>query len=123
MTVEANPNPRATQAAAGARRPLQGLRPAGHYSSTATLIATGRVVSGRDARHLSDLGGYASASEAEHSLVKRVATFTVELERLEGKFSATDDPSSDSLDLYQRMTNTLRRLLETPCRWPQPAAA
>ena len=53
-----------------------------------------------------------NASEAEASLVKRVATLTIELERLEGRFS-TDDPSADALDLYQRMTNTLRRLLET----------
>ena len=41
-----------------------------------------------------------------------MATVTIELERLEARFSKDDDPSPDSLDLYQRMTNTLRRLLE-----------
>jgi hypothetical protein len=42
-----------------------------------------------------------------------VAVITIELERLESKFSEIDDPSPDSLDFYQRMTNSLRRLLET----------
>jgi hypothetical protein len=63
--------------------------------------------------HLSDLGGPAAVSESENSLIRRVAVITIELERLEAKFSAIDDPSPDSLDLYQRMTNSLRRLLET----------
>jgi hypothetical protein len=63
--------------------------------------------------HLSDLGGPAAVSEAENSLLRRVAVLTVELERLEAKFSATLDSDAADLDLYQRMTNTLRRLLET----------
>lgn len=63
--------------------------------------------------HLSDLGGPDAVSEAERSLSRRAAILTIELERLEAGFSKTDDPSPESLDLYQRMTNTLRRLLET----------
>jgi hypothetical protein len=63
--------------------------------------------------HLSDLGGLSAASEAERSLVRRVAVITIELERLEAKLSEIDDPSQDMLDLYQRLTNSLRRVLET----------
>jgi hypothetical protein len=63
--------------------------------------------------HTYDLGGSAAISGAEGSLIRRVGVITIELERLEAKFSATNDPTPDQLDLYQRMTNTLRRLLET----------
>ena len=63
--------------------------------------------------HLSDLGGSAAVSEGEHSLVRRIAVLTIELERLESKLSRIDDPSPEMLDLYQRLTNSLRRVLET----------
>jgi hypothetical protein len=63
--------------------------------------------------HLSDLGGPAAVSESENSLVRRAAVLTVQLEQIEAKFSANPDASAADLDLYQRMTNTLRRLLET----------
>jgi hypothetical protein len=63
--------------------------------------------------HLSDLGGPAAVSESENSLVRRVATLTVQLEALEAKFSADTDVDIATLDAYQRGTNTLRRLLET----------
>jgi hypothetical protein len=63
--------------------------------------------------HLSDLGGPAAVSEAESSLVRRVATLTVQLEALEARFSADTDVDIATLDAYQRGTNTLRRLLET----------
>jgi hypothetical protein len=66
--------------------------------------------------HLSDLGGLPAASEAERSLVRRVAVITIELERLEAKLSEIEDPSPDILDLYQRLTNSLRRVLETLAR-------
>ena len=62
--------------------------------------------------HLSDLGGEDAVSAAEASIIRRAATLTVELERLELVF-ATSDAKPDDLDLYQRMSNTLRRLLET----------
>jgi hypothetical protein len=63
--------------------------------------------------HLSDLGGSGHVSAAEESLVRRVATLTIELERLEAKLSEAANPDPAALDLYQRMTNTLRRTLET----------
>jgi hypothetical protein len=62
--------------------------------------------------HTADLGGSAAISGAEASLIRRIATLTVELERKEAKFSEAE-PSDDAFDSYQRGVNTLRRLLET----------
>ena len=61
--------------------------------------------------HISDLGGIEAASEAEKSIIRRAATLTIELERLEAKFSAGKAFDTD-LDMYQRCSNSLRRLLE-----------
>jgi hypothetical protein len=64
--------------------------------------------------HISDLGGIDAASEAERSIIRRAATLTIELERLEAKFSTLPNGPRDSdLDMYQRCSNSLRRLLET----------
>jgi len=63
--------------------------------------------------HISDLGGLENASEAERSIIRRAATLTIELERLEAKFSTLPNGPRDSdLQTYQRLTNTLRRALE-----------
>jgi hypothetical protein len=62
------------------------------------------------AGHLSDLGGRSALSEAEISLVKRVSTLELECEQAEGQLSLGQ---TIDLDLYQRMTNSLRRTLET----------
>lgn len=62
-------------------------------------------------RHLSDLGGLDMASEAEKSIIRRAAVLTVELERLEARFSLGEACAED-LDLYQRTAGNLRRLLE-----------
>src|SRR5262245_34925760 len=61
--------------------------------------------------HISDLGGIEAASEAQKSIIRRAATLTIELERLEAKFSAGKAFDTD-LDMYQRCSNSLRRLLE-----------
>ncbi|HLH98760.1 MAG TPA: hypothetical protein VKW08_26925 [Xanthobacteraceae bacterium] len=62
--------------------------------------------------HLADIGGVDHASEAERSILRRAATLTVELERLEARFA--EGPSSNKdLETYQRTSNTLRRLLES----------
>ena len=45
-------------------------------------------------------------------LLRRSATITVELERLEAKF-AEGNGCRDDLETYQRCANTLRRLLES----------
>lgn len=62
--------------------------------------------------HISDLGGPMAVSEAERSIVRRAATMTVELERLESQFAVNGEASARELDLYQRTAGNLRRLLE-----------
>ena len=51
-------------------------------------------------------------SEAERSIVRRAATLTVELERLELRFAMAGEADAADIDLYQRTANSLRRLLE-----------
>src|ERR1700746_951198 len=62
--------------------------------------------------YLSDLGGDDAVSEAERSIIRRVATLTVELERMEADLAVAGEARPDQLDLYQRTANSLRRLLE-----------
>jgi hypothetical protein len=64
--------------------------------------------------HLADLGGEEHCSEGEKALVRRAACLIVELEQLELRFAQDPDTATvRALDLYQRLTNTLRRLLES----------
>ena len=60
------------------------------------------------ASYASDLGG--DLSEAKQSIVRRVATLTVQLEQLEARFSQGPADLAE-LNLYSTLTNTLRRLL------------
>lgn len=62
--------------------------------------------------HIDDLGGEVAVSQAERSIVRRVATMTVELERMEAKFATAGEAKPAELDLYQRTAGNLRRLLE-----------
>jgi hypothetical protein len=62
--------------------------------------------------HGTDLGGLDELSEAQRALIRRASALTVELEHLEMQF-ATRDATADELDLYSRLSNTLRRLHET----------
>jgi hypothetical protein len=60
-----------------------------------------------------DLGGADIVSAAESSIIRRVATETIELELLEQRFAISGKgASSDDLDLYARISNSLRRHLE-----------
>lgn len=62
---------------------------------------------------LSDAGGEDRVSEAIKSIARRAATITVELERIEVAFAESEDAATPTrLELYQRLSNTLRRLLE-----------
>jgi hypothetical protein len=65
------------------------------------------------ALHLSDLGGDDAVSEAERSIIRRVATLTVELERMEAVFALAGEAKPEQIDLYQRTANSLRRMLES----------
>jgi hypothetical protein len=91
-----------------------------------SAIANGRLLPGIDGRsawvrrakellaaHVSDLGGEAAISTAEHSIVRRAAVLTVELERLEQRFALAGEASADDIDLYARVAANLRRLLES----------
>jgi len=110
-----------------ARPAPSGMKPV--YADTArTRVTNGRdLLPGVDGRtywarrmrdimalHVSDLGGVEACSEAEKSVVRRIAALTIELERLEQRFAAApaDHISHADLDLYSRMSNTLRRLLD-----------
>lgn len=66
------------------------------------------------ALHISDLGGADVCSEAEKSVLRRVAVLTIEMERLERRFACAspDQISHPDLDMYSRLANTLRRLLD-----------
>lgn len=62
--------------------------------------------------HIADLGGDCAISEAERSIVRRAATLTTELERIEALF-ATGEADDEALGRYVTGANALRRLLET----------
>jgi hypothetical protein len=62
--------------------------------------------------HLNDLGGIDNCSTAERSIIRRAATLTTELERMELRFALNGQAEPDELDAYQRCANSLRRLLE-----------
>src|SRR3954447_21042400 len=64
------------------------------------------------ALHSSDLGGEDAMSEAEKAIVRRTAVLICALERLELKFAIDEEAQTPlCLDQYQRMSNTMRRLL------------
>jgi hypothetical protein len=62
--------------------------------------------------HEADLGGAANISAGEQAIVRRAATLIINVERLELKFAQAEDVSAADLDLHQRMSNTLNRLLK-----------
>ncbi|MER9936144.1 hypothetical protein [Mesorhizobium sp. M0088] len=62
--------------------------------------------------HEQDLGGSDNINQAQRSLVRRAATLSVELERLEAGFATKGQITPEDLDSYQRASNTLRRHLE-----------
>ncbi|MEI9414723.1 hypothetical protein [Mesorhizobium sp. Cs1321R2N1] len=96
-------------------------------NGSATVAADGRTTWVRRLRdlieaHEQDLGGTDSLSQAQRSLVRRAATLSVELERMEATFATAGQITSDDLDSYQRASNTLRRHLEVLGLRPPQAA-
>ena len=66
-------------------------------------------------QHEADLGGENFISESERRLVRRAAMLTLQCEMLEKQWASNSngEAGSKSLDVYQRATSNLRRLLET----------
>jgi hypothetical protein len=65
------------------------------------------------ALHVTDLGGDQNISEAERAIIRRAAVIITELERMEKDFALSEGaPGIPELETYQRMANTMRRLLE-----------
>lgn len=63
---------------------------------------------------VSDLGGAENCSEAEKSLVRRASMLTLQLELIEQNWAQNGgEASAKSLVLYQRVANSLRRILES----------
>jgi len=65
-----------------------------------------------NALHLADLGGQDNCSVAEQSIIRRAATLTVELERMETRLAQASEVPDSALHTYQQCSNSLRRLLE-----------
>ena len=63
--------------------------------------------------HCNDKGGADACSEAERAIIRRVATLIVSMEKLEERFAQKGGASVDELDLYQRLANSMRRLLQS----------
>lgn len=103
-----------------------GIRPIGAAQARTRLTKGEVMIPGVDGRTLwarrlkelvaiyaSDLGGAPQMCEAEKSIVRRAATISIELERLEQRFALADEGgTARDLDIYSRLANTLRRLLE-----------
>ena len=60
------------------------------------------------ALHLSDLGGEDAVSEAERSIVRRVATHTVKLERMEAVFAVARSSEQERPPHRHELTNRAR---------------
>jgi hypothetical protein len=106
--------------------PAQALRRHhGEYPPTSILtrsIADGHLISLDAYRdriseltqaHLNDLGGDEVVSYAERCLVERSATLTLQMELLETSFALRGrEASPDSIVVFQRSLNTLRRTFQ-----------
>jgi hypothetical protein len=62
--------------------------------------------------HVLDQGGADLLTEGKRALIRRASALTVELERIEGRFS-TDTARESDFGAYTTGANTLRRLLES----------
>lgn len=59
--------------------------------------------------YTSDMGGNDAIGEGERSIILRIATQQVAIEKLEAQFAQDGGATDKSLDLHQRLSNTLRR--------------
>lgn len=85
---------------------------------TELLKADGRTVWARRFKdlcdkYIADLGGVEKVATSEQSIIRRIATLEIELERMESAFANAGQASDSELDLYQRCAGNLRRLFES----------
>jgi hypothetical protein len=98
---------------------LSKVRSAISNGSTLLLDVDGRSAWMRRLRDLiadavSDLGGEDLVSSAEAILVRRAAMLTLQCELMERNWAENDGvASAKQIEVYQRTSNSLRRLLET----------
>ena len=106
--------------------PVDSHRLAVRKPEARSRITNGSILPGVDGRstwarrlkdlialHTADLGGVEAISAAEASILRRAATLTVELERLELVFALAGEATPEQIDIYSRVSNTLRRHLES----------
>jgi hypothetical protein len=66
------------------------------------------------ADHVTDLGGQDALSSAEMALIRRASMMILQLELMESKWQENNGEASPrQLEVYQRVSGGLRRLLET----------
>jgi len=65
------------------------------------------------ALHVQDLGGDSNISEAERAIIRRACCLILECEQREVKFAKAGAASNFDIEVYQRLSNTMRRLLES----------
>lgn len=86
--------------------------------SAALLAADGRSLWARRYRemladHVSDLGGVEMVTASELSILRRACALAVELEAMEATFASDGGADPKALDVHQRASGSLRRLLES----------
>jgi hypothetical protein len=65
------------------------------------------------ADHTNDLGGNDVISHSERMLINRASMLVLQCELLEKRFAKSDGvASNEDLQVYQRVTNTLRRTMQ-----------
>ena len=65
--------------------------------------------------HQADLGGEPNLSEGQKAIIRRAAMLQLQLEMMEQKFAVRDDgvATGKEIEVYQRASNSLRRLIES----------
>jgi hypothetical protein len=66
--------------------------------------------------HTADMGGEANCSASELAILRRAITLTIQCEQRELRFALMpedEQPTDATLQVYQMMANSLRRLLES----------
>jgi hypothetical protein len=67
------------------------------------------------AAHTQDCGGERELSEGQRAIIRRAATMQLQLEMMEKKFAEREDAAASAreMEIYQRTSGALRRLLES----------